>query len=193
MMTLEPINGLGRNLEMKITVERYNEMIKLYIEEALPSKSVWKASISPYRCNADTMETELSKVDKNIMMISWKLRCLLFDSLVGTHDIQNVVTNSSLPGEIKITGNFVDRSTATGVLVIVYSLTDESDIQYISNQMKNDMQVNVTGLTGTEYRVSVFALEDGIPFPGVVASPKNVTMAISNHPGLQIISVNINE
>ena len=106
----------------------------------------------------------------------------------GTHDIQNVVASSQLPGQISVTGEFISGATATGVLVIVYSLNSSSsqDIHYIAKQAKFDkISLNVTGLTGAEYGVSMFALDNGLPFPRVVASPRNNIIAVSNsHQGL---------
>ena len=97
----------------------------------------------------------------------------------GTHDIQNVVASSPLPGQISITGELISGSTATGNLVVVYSLNSSSsqDIHYIAKQVKGDrISLNVTGLTGAEYGVSIFALENGLPLPNVVASSKTVTI-----------------
>ena len=71
--------------------------------------------------------------------------------------------------------------------MVVYSFINSSsqDIHYIAKQAKFDrIRLNVSGLTGAEYGVSTFALENGLPFPRVVASPRNV--AISNsHQGLR--------
>ena len=53
---------------------------------------------------------------------------------IGTHDIQNVTVNSPLPGQIRVTGDFVDGTKATGVLLIIYSLANSSDIRYISKE-----------------------------------------------------------
>ena len=53
--------------------------------------------------------------------------------LIGTHDIQNVTVNSPLPGQIRVTGEFVNGSTATGVLLIVYSMSS-NDIHYIAKE-----------------------------------------------------------
>ena len=50
---------------------------------------------------------------------------------IGTHDIQNISVSSSQPGEVRVTGDFIDGSTATGVLLILYSLTNDSDIHYV--------------------------------------------------------------
>ena len=65
--------------------------------------------------------------------------------------------------------------------MVVYSLNSSEDIHYIAKVDR--ISLNVTGLTGAEYGVSTFALENGLPFPRVVTSPRNI--AISNsHQGL---------
>ena len=82
-------------------------------------------------------------------------------------------------------GDIVDQATVTGALLIVYSPNNDSDLHYIAsiNSIdqglgKNiDTSINVTGLTGTEYGVSVFAMENGWPFPRVVISPLSVNVA----------------
>ena len=64
--------------------------------------------------------------------------------------------------------------------MVVYSLNSSSsqDIYYIAKQAKGDrISLNVTGLTGAEYGVSTFALENGQPFPRVVVSPRNNIIA----------------
>ena len=68
--------------------------------------------------------------------------------------------------------------------MIVYSLSNYNDLHYIFEQTKGDnISLDVTGLTGTEYGVSTFALENGLPLPGVVASPKNITL-LNSYQGL---------
>ena len=70
--------------------------------------------------------------------------------------------------------------------MIVYSLSNYNDPHYISEQTEgNSISLDVTGLTGPEYGMSAFALENELPLPGVVASPKNITVLIS-HEGLWI-------
>ena len=61
IMNLESIDGLGQNLAVNITVERNGNNVNMHMEEMLQSKSLWKASILPYGCDADTIVTELSK------------------------------------------------------------------------------------------------------------------------------------
>jgi hypothetical protein len=107
-------------------------------------------------------------------------------SIIGTHDIQNVIVtvHPSHPGTIQLTGDFVDGSGATGVLWVVYLLNNDSDIQYIymaKQPGQNSISINVTGLAGIEYGVSSFALENGLLFPRVVASPTNITVPAADN------------
>ena len=106
----------------------------------------------------------------------------------GTYDLQNVVAISQLPGQISVTGELISGATATGVLVVVYSLNSSSsqDIHYIAKPAKGDrISLNVTGLTGADYGVSTFALENGLPLPSVIASPK-IIVVLNSHQGLWI-------
>ena len=111
--------------------------------------------------------------------------------ILGTHDIHNIIAISPHPGQISIMGNFIDGSTVTGVLLIIYSLTNESDIHYHAinkgNEQNNNISINVTGLTGAEYGISVFALENCLPFPRVVTSTRTlIVLAASSDKGLRL-------
>lgn len=101
--------------------------------------------------------------------------------LLGTHDAQNITVSSPRPGEIRITGNFIDGATATGLLVIVYSLTNGSDVYYHGHTIGEDEQVFDTvieDLAGGDYGVSVFVIEEnGLPFERVVTRPKVVSVS----------------
>ena len=101
----------------------------------------------------------------------------------GTHDIQNVRVDSPRPGEIRMRGSFVDQVTATSVVLIIYS--DDLDIIYYNNKsIEQNINVHVTGLTGTWYGISTFALEmNGLPFPRAVSSPKNINVSSSENQG----------
>ena len=98
--------------------------------------------------------------------------------MIGTHDIQNISVSSPQQGEIRVTGDFIDGSTATGVLLILYSLTNDSDIHYVIENYKQSrsIDINVAGLTSTQYGVSMFALDNGQIFPRVVALPEYVNV-----------------
>ena len=107
--------------------------------------------------------------------------------ITGTHDIQNVTVSPPLPSQIRVMGDFIDGSIASGMLLIIYSLTNESDVYYIAKQAERNFSMDVTGLAGTQYGVSVFALENGLPYPRVVTLPKNVTVANYSDQGLLIV------
>ena len=107
-------------------------------------------------------------------------------TLIGTHNIQNITVSSPLSGEVRVTGDFVEGSRSTnGIFLITYSPTNDSDVLYVAKQTeRNDISMDITGLIGTEYGVSVFVLEDGLPFQRVAASPKSVAVATNSDPGL---------
>ena len=83
-----------------------------------------------------------------------------------------------------VTGDFIDGSTATGLLIIIYSLTNDSDVHYISEDTDQNIDLSVSGLTGAQYVVSIFVVEKGLPFPRVVTSPKHVTVDSHEQEGL---------
>ena len=83
-----------------------------------------------------------------------------------------------------MTGDFIDGSTATGLLIIIYSLTNDSNVHYITrgstSQQPRNVHVSVPGLAGGEYGISVFVVEEnGLPFERVATSPKLVTVETS--------------
>ena len=94
--------------------------------------------------------------------------------------------SSSKSGGIRITGNFLDlQSTATGALVIVYSLTDDSNVQYITTiDVEQRFDIDVTDLSASTYGVSTFVLEDGVPFERAVAFPRFVIISNDTLKGL---------
>ena len=112
-----------------------------------------------------------------------------FITFPGTHDIQNISVTSPQPGEVRVTGDFIDGSTATGLLIIIYSLTNDSDVHYIAggstSQQPRNVHVSVPGLAGGEYSISVFVVEEnGLPFERVATSPKLVAVDRREHEGL---------
>ena len=72
-----------------------------------------------------------------------------------------------------MTGDFIDGSTATGLLIIIYSLTNDTNVHYITGG-------SISGLAGGVYKTSVFVVEEnGLPFERVATSPKLVAVETS--------------
>ena len=82
-------------------------------------------------------------------------------------------------------GDFTDQTTVTGVLLIVYSLNNDSDVYYfaIDKGSEQDFDVHVS-VTKTEYRVSVFTMENGLPFPRIVSLPQIISVVTNGTQGL---------
>ena len=57
---LESLDGIGSNLQVNISVQRNGEMVTMQIEEPLPPRRLWTASVLPYNCEADMPMSELS-------------------------------------------------------------------------------------------------------------------------------------
>ena len=107
--------------------------------------------------------------------------------LIGTHDIQNISVSSPLPGTVRVTaGDFIQGSTATGLLVIIYSQSDDCNIQYINSKCPGqNVDITVAGLTSGQYGVSVFVLENGVPFLRVATLPRILNMDVLTQQGMQ--------
>ena len=98
---------------------------------------------------------------------------------IGTHDIQNVSVSSYGPGEIRFTGNFISGSLAIGILIIVYSPNNNSNIHYrfISRSDITIPVSTVSGLPSGHYKATAFAIEDnGLPFNRSAIQPRNVSV-----------------
>ena len=99
---------------------------------------------------------------------------------IGTYDIQNISVSSPSPGEVRVTGDFIDGSTATGLLVIIYSLNNESDVHYHNvsrTSHEQRFEDHFTALYGDRYNISVFVLDEvGQLFTTAAANPKNVSV-----------------
>ena len=94
----------------------------------------------------------------------------------GTHDVQNILASSPNPGSIMVTGNFIQGSTAAGVLIIAIK-SDNSAQYHLYPRNGNKMQIEDTlsGLAGGDYEVSAFVLEEnGYPFNRTATTPKSV-------------------
>ena len=108
---------------------------------------------------------------------------------VGTHDIQNVTLSPLQPGEIIISGDFVEGTNATGALVIIYS--DELTRYHLAPcGPSGRFEAIVADLPSGEYRVSVFTVEEnGLPFERAVARPLRADVNTTNKKGTTNILV----
>ena len=93
-----------------------------------------------------------------------------------------VSASSPLPSIVRVTGDFIQGSTATGVLVIIFSQSDDSNIHYYSGEQLQivENQITVNGLTGGQYGVSVFAMEIRLPFSRAAALPQFLQLKTLN-------------
>ena len=71
---------------------------------------------------------------------------------------------STAPGELEGTASFLTNTSAVGMLAIVYSTENDSDIHYIEARLPQT-EIHLTGLSGSAYSMSIFTLEEnGLPF-----------------------------
>ena len=85
------------------------------------------------------------------------------------------------PGGVTVTGYFVDNSSAVGVLLITFSLTNEDDISYVfvpRPRESQDIETTLTGLSEGDYQVSFFVVDkDGLPFNRSANLPRNISVS----------------
>ena len=89
------------------------------------------------------------------------------------------MTSTGSPGQVKVTANLIFGSTATGILVILYSHIDVSDIHYHFAQVdQSRVDLNVMGLPGDQYQVLVYVVEENrLPFQRPAITPKSVSVS----------------
>jgi hypothetical protein len=93
----------------------------------------------------------------------------------GTHEFQNVSVTSTMTGGITIGGSFIHGSNAIGILVIAYSLSNDSVIKYRYVPHLVTGLKSIMGLSIDEYNVSVFVVEGNrLPFNRSATRPRNV-------------------
>ena len=99
---------------------------------------------------------------------------------VGTHDIQNVSVSSPIPDQVSVTGEFIQGSRATGVLITAVSETGLEHHLISRNDSGNGIDGVISGLPGDQYTmlpVSVFVVsEDGLPFERTATKPRRITV-----------------
>ena len=109
----------------------------------------------------------------------------------GTHDIQNISVSSPQPGEVRVTGDFINRSIATGVLAVI--ITESQIFYHFVERGRNVEAFNDTiqGVVGGEHSISFFVVEEsGLPFNWTASMPKVVT--VENGKNIAIVTVMYN-
>ena len=103
----------------------------------------------------------------------------------GTHDFQSITASSPSPGLVRVTGDFINGSLATSVLIIIYSTDNRNDVYYLIKSLSTEGETpvtNISSLPSGPYNVSVFVLEeDGLPFIRSASTPRNVL--VEEHQG----------
>ena len=97
----------------------------------------------------------------------------------GTHDIQNISVSSPQPGEVRVTGDFINESTATGVLTVSVDFSTSKIFYHLIQRGNNKQQFadTIQGVVGGEYSISFFVVEEsGLPFNRTASMPKVVTV-----------------
>ena len=80
------------------------------------------------------------------------------------------------PGELGVTGDFISNTSAVGMLTIVYSTENDSDIHYTEARLPQT-EIHLTGLSGNAYSVSVFDIEHhGLPFYQAATLPRSINI-----------------
>ena len=87
--------------------------------------------------------------------------------------------SSSSRGEISITGDFIGGSTAIGILSIVYSPNNDSNIHYQFIHRSNiPNTTTVSNFPGGEDKVSIFVVEEtGLPFSRSATTPQPIMLS----------------
>ena len=108
----------------------------------------------------------------------------------GTHELQNIrADTTSEAGEIVVSGQFIDAALpdngrATGFIAIAYNTESEDrlsikphyGIARRANRQQFNVEVIISNLSESNYRVSVFSLQqNGVPFNKSVATARHVS------------------
>ena len=77
-----------------------------------------------------------------------------------------------------MTGDFIPGSLAIGILIVVYSADDESNIDYHFIHHSNvHTTTSMTNVPSGQYKVSVFVVEgNGLPFNRSATIPRNISI-----------------
>ena len=151
--------------------------INIY-EVTLPYRRLWNYTLLAHGCEEHAI-TETTELSNEITVIN--VPCIPASKCVsdsGTHDAQNVlITTTGSPGQVRVTADLIFGSTAIGLLIIIYSLTDDLDTHYHFAQVDHSrVDLNVMGLSGDQYQVLIYVVEENrLPFRRPAITPKSVS------------------
>ena len=76
-----------------------------------------------------------------------------------------------------MTGDFIEGSTATGVLVSVLNEKGPQHHMVTKESDRSEIESVISGVAGGQYTVSVFVVdEDGLPFHRAATKPRRVSV-----------------
>ena len=77
-----------------------------------------------------------------------------------------------------MTGDFIPGSSAIGILIVIYSADDESNIDYHFIHRSNvHTTTSMNNLPSDRYEVSIFVVEgNGLPFSRSATIPRNLSL-----------------
>ena len=98
-------------------------------------------------------------------------------TILGTYDISSISIISPYPGVVMVTGDIIDQLSSIEILIITYSLTDDSNSYYNFFPYRIGATFTVEALPADRYGVSVFVTEtSGLPCNRAAASPKRINV-----------------
>ena len=148
---------------------------------SLPFRRLWNIRVFAHGCNQHPLTEEM---ELGIFIVRCTVQVSLlsgFSFISGTHDFYSISVTSPPTsfGVVMVTGVIVPRSTSTGILIVVYSLTEDNEVVYHIAQHNNEQyhqtHTMTMGLPAGKYQVVVFVMEEGgRPFCRAAATPRTV-------------------
>ena len=130
--SLDGVNGDDRiKVTPKVTRNQMQNSI-LVFQVTLPYKRLWNYTVLAHGCEQYPVMSN-TILSKNSYFVNVLCVLSLFSS--GTHDVQSILVTSLTPGDIRVTSQFIQGSTAAGVVIAdisssgirFYLLARESD------------------------------------------------------------------
>ena len=175
---LTPLDGLDNSEEFTTTTIRNSVGSVTLVLSSLPFRRVFNSAVLAYGCAQHSLvDNGIEIGELSEQSILWRLYVMNDNHCAGTHDVYNT-SIVSVSGVVSVTGDIISESTLRGILVIAYSLTNDTNTHYMLNTFLPDqLRVNamLMGLPAGQYQLSLFVIEQsGLPFSRAAATPKSV-------------------